>query len=379
MQPNIQHQKTEEKFSTWIEIKKSHLISNTTALRAQAAPFADIMAVIKANAYGHGLIPIAKSLEESVPFFAVSAIREARELRAREFNTPILLMGRVLPEDVKDVLEIPNLAVTISHYSEAEDFSKACLKANKKIKVHIKVDSGMGRLGIPFYKAISEIEKMALLPGLQLEGIYTHFPVADEEEGFTQKQAQDFALLIQALDKKGISFEFRHAANSAGSMRIKSPVFNLIRPGIMLYGIYPHFDFRSTIDLKPVLSLKSRIISLKRITAGNSVGYARSFVAESNTTIALLPVGYSHGYPFRLSGKSWIIYKEKKYPVVGRISMDYIAFDLGDDAGVIGDAATVIGAEGNVSIRVEDLAEWSGTIPYEIVTRLQADLPRIVT
>lgn len=378
MQPNITHQKIKEKFSTWIEINRSHLISNVNALRAQAAPFADIMAVIKANAYGHGLLPIAESLKESTAFFAVSAIGEAKVLRTHGLNTPILLMGRVLPEDITDVLNIPHLAVTISHFSEAEDFSKSCLKAHKKINVHIKVDSGMGRLGLPFYKAIAEIEKMALLAGLQLEGIYTHFPVADEEEGFTQKQAQDFALLIQALDKKGISFKFRHAANSAGSMRVKSPVFNLIRPGIMLYGIYPHFNFRNAIDLKPVLSLKSRIISLKRMTAGSSVGYARSFVAEKSTTVALLPIGYSHGYPFRLSGKSWVIYKEKKYPVAGRVSMDYIAVDIGDDAGMIGDTMTLIGAEGKTSIRAEDLAEWSGTIPYEIVTRLQADLPRIV-
>ncbi|MCM8776513.1 MAG: alanine racemase, partial [Candidatus Omnitrophica bacterium] len=205
----------------------------------------------------------------------------------------------------------------------------------------------------------------------------THFPTAEREDGFRDEQVRYFTTLVRILETKGITFRYRHAANSAASLKVRTPVLNLIRPGLMLYGIYPDPSLRGIVNVSPILSLKSRIIFLKRIKAGDSVGYGRDFTADQPLTIAILPIGYSHGYPFHLSSRSWVLYRGKRYPLAGRVSMDYLAVNLQDDPAKIGDIVTLLGEDGTESIKAEDLAEWSETIPYEIVTRLVSSLPRL--
>ena len=259
----------------------------------------------------------------------------------------------------------------------ADDIAELSGKLGKISRIHIKVDTGMGRMGIPFRDALPVIKKIAGLKHLTPEGIYTHFPSADAENGFTEKQLHDFSLLLEALDRKGIRFRYRHAANSAAALRIRTPILNLCRPGLLLYGISAISPV-PTNHFKPVLSMKARVLLTKRLAAGDSAGYGRSFIAEKPVNIAVLPVGYSHGYPFRCSGRAEVLYKGKRYPVAGRVSMDYLIICLGNDTASVGEDMTLIGSSAADAITAEEIADWAGTIPYEVVTRLPLTVPRLV-
>lgn len=362
--------------NTWIEINTANLHSNLRNIRTRQGPSTRIMAVVKANAYGHGLGEIARRLDGHVDYLGVSSLNEALEIKKQALTTPVFLFARLLNHEVEEALK-ENITLSVSSLEEASRISEISLKMKKKTAVHVKVDTGMGRLGLPFSLALKSIERMNPLEGIFLEGIYTHFPTAEREDGFTDRQFRDFVLLLQALEKKGILFQWRHGSNSAGSVKIQSPVFNMIRPGLMLYGIYPDLSLRHLLEIFPVLSLKSRIVSLKRYQPGQTIGYGREYVLNRPATIGLLPLGYSHGYPFRASNRGCAIYQGKYIPVAGRVSMDYLALDFGNHAAQIGDAVTLIGHETGAQITAEDLAAWAGTIPYEIVTRLIPGIPRI--
>lgn len=360
----------------WIEVYLGRMLNNLEALRQKIRPFTKIMAVIKANAYGHGLAPIAKALQTKVDFLGLGSLKEAVILREQAVITPLFLFGRLLADQVPMALQM-NLILTVSSLEEAKNISKESVRVSKETPIHIKVDTGMGRLGIPLAQAVSEIEKIATLPGLRLEGIYTHFPTAEQADGFGEKQLKDFEGLIQGLRRKKITFAIRHAANSAGALRFKSAHLNLVRPGLFLYGIYPDRAIETEIQLEPALALKTRIVSLKRIQAGDSVGYGRAFVAKSDTTIAVLPVGYAHGVPFHISGRGEVLYRGKKYRTAGRICMDSMMIDLGPAADTqVGDEVVLIGASQGLQIKAEDVALAATTIPYEIVTRLDSGIPR---
>ena len=362
--------------ATWLEIRTDHLLNNLRTLR-QHSNSSQVLAVVKANAYGHGLLPIARALAGEVNFLGVSSPAEALELKEQRIDTPLLIFGRLFASEIPPLLA-DGVRLSVSSLEEAEEISACSKSLSRKTPVHVKVDTGMGRLGIPFRDALRKIEKMAELADIYLEGIYTHFPTAEREDGFTESQLRDFGLLLQALDAKGIQFPIRHAANSAASLKWQTPLLNMIRPGLMLYGLYPDDSLRDRALVSPILSLKSRILLTKHLKPGESAGYGRTFVAEESTTIAILPIGYSHGYPFSASGRSWVLYRGKRYPIAGRVSMDYLCVDLGITATAkAGEEVTLIGRDGEDSIGAEELAEWSGTIPYEIVTRLIPRLPRI--
>ena len=374
--PTLVKSTRESQHGTWIEIRCDRLLANLKTLTQHAGPYSQVMAVVKANAYGHGLVEIAKYLSAEVAYLGVASVREALTLKEERIETPIFLFGRLLGSEIPAVLA-DGITLSVSSFDESRTISEVSESFGRRTPVHIKVDTGMGRLGIPFGRAFSEIEKMATLRGIALEGIYTHFPTAEREDGFTHRQLQDFGLLLQALEKKGITFRYRHAANSAGSLKVRTPILNLVRPGLMLYGLYPDISLRDLASVSPILSLKSRIISLKRLQPGESVGYGRDFVTDRPTTIAILPVGYSHGYPFGLSNRSFVLFKGRRHPIAGRVSMDYLAINLGDTAAGMGDEVTLLGEDEGEAIRAEDLAAWAQTIPYEIVTRLAPNLPRI--
>ena len=360
----------------WIEISRSRLLANLKALKQQHKGVTPgIFAVVKANAYGHGLKEIAQTLASEVAYLGVSSIHEAVELREHGIETPIFLFGRTFGSILPLVL-MENITLSVSSIEEAEEISEASFGLGKKTPVHIKIDIGMGRLGIPSRSAVTAVEKMRQLPGLELEGIFTHFPTAEKTDGVTESQLQEFLLLLETLDSKQIRFKYRHAANSAASLKIHTPILNLIRPGLLLYGIYPDESLRGGIHAEPILTLKSRIIMKKHLRPGDTVGYGRDFVADKPTNVAILAIGYSHGYPFTASNKATVLYHGKRYPIAGRVSMDYLAFNLGDDNAKVGDEVTLIGKSGEDCIRPEELAAWAGTIPYEIVTRMSPRIPR---
>lgn len=361
----------------WIEVNLDSILNNLDRLRKKIRPFTHVMAVVKANAYGHGIVPVSKALQGRVDFLGIGSLKEASLLREQGVTTPLFLFGRVLPDQIPLALRM-NLVLTVSSFEEARALSEESSRHSKRTPIHVKVDTGMGRLGIPYCQAFPEIEGIARLPSLVLEGIYTHFPIAERyPDAFGEKQLQDFEELIQKLRRKGISFRFRHAANSAGAIRLKSNLLNLVRPGLALYGVYPDPSLEKEIGLKPALTLKSRIVFLKRLRAGDSVSYGRQYAATSPTTIAVVPLGYSHGYPVSLSGKGEVLYGGRRFRIAGRVCMDSLMIELGDASARVGDEVILLGAQGGESVRAEEWAQLAKTIPYEIVTRLDAGIPRL--
>lgn len=367
------------KAAVWIEVYPDRILRNLERLRQKIRPYTRVMAVIKANAYGHGLVSVAQTLQGQVDLLGIGSLKEASLLREQGVISPLFLFGRLFQDEVPIALQM-NLTLTVSSLEEAQAISEAASLMNRKEKVavHVKVDTGMGRLGMPLEQAITDIEKMASLPNLQLEGIYTHFPAAERyPDSFTAKQLEDFERLIEDLRRKEISFSLRHAANSAGALRFKSHALNLVRPGIALYGIYPHSSFEGEIDLEPALALKTRIVFIKRLSTGASVGYGREFICQRPTNIAILPTGYAHGFPFHLSNQGQALCRGRRFNIAGRVCMDSMMIDLENAEDIRpGDEVTLLGSSGEDRIRVEEIAQRAKTISYEIVTRLEAGIPR---
>ncbi len=362
--------------SSWIELRSDRLLKNLQTLQDRFGP-TDVLAVIKANAYGHGLEEVAGILAGKVTYFGVASLREALALKENHPQTPVFLFGHLFSRELPAALLV-GITLSVSSLEKAREISDLSESLGRKTSVHVKVDTGMGRMGIPAREAAASIEAMAKLRGLLLDGIYTHFPTAEKDDAFRKKQVAKFGILLQILEEKNIAFRFRHAKNSAATLTLKTPLFNMIRPGLTLYGIYPDPGLKEAAHFEPVLSLKSRIVLVKKLRAGESVGYGREFVAERETTIAVLPFGYSHGYPYAAWKKASVLLQGKRYPLAGKVSMDYIAIDLGNAAAKEGDTVTLIGEDQFERITAEDIAGWAGTIPYEIVTRLNSHLPRIV-
>ena len=362
---------------TWIEVRLDRILKNLEQIRKVAGPSVGVMAVVKANAYGHGLVPVSKALEGKADYLGIASLREASILREQGVTLPLLVFGRLHPDEISAALSL-KLTLTVSSFEEAEAISEAGTRFGQTVPVHIKVDTGMGRLGLPFLQAEPEIKRIWKLPSLLLEGLYTHFPTAERrEDPFGEAQLENFERLIQTLEDEGIHFPLRHAFNSAGALRFKSKRLNLIRPGIALYGVYPDRIFEDVVQLEPALSLKTRIAFLKQLQPGDSVSYGREFIAARPTTIGVLPVGYSHGYPFQLSNLGEVLYRGKRRKIAGRVCMDWTMIDLGADPSVrVGDEVTLLGSEGGESVGAQRLASWAQTIPYEILTRLEPGIPR---
>jgi len=365
--------------TTWLEIDRDALKHNVMVVRQLTLPSAALLVVVKANAYGHGLREVSNCLRDEAAYFGVSTLEEALRLRHFEIDTPILLFGVLFGSSIDQAIE-SEISQAVSSVEQARQISGRSQKLKKEALIHIKVDTGMGRLGIPKREALSAITQIAALPGLHLEGVFTHFSQGGEaEDPFTEKQVADFCELLRATSQRGIHFAYRHAANTVGVLHYRQAHFNLVRPGLLIYGLSPTESLRWKLRVKPVLSWKAKIILLKRLLPGESTGYARSFVTDRETTIGILPIGYSHGYPFALSNKGKVLHGGKPYPVVGRVSMDYVAVNFGlSFKGSVGDTVTILGKDGDEFISGEWLARRAGTIPYEIVTQLSPSVPRVV-
>ncbi|HCM42440.1 MAG TPA: alanine racemase [Candidatus Omnitrophica bacterium] len=365
-------------FNVWVELKAERLLENMHLIRAAAGSDNDVLAVIKANAYGHGLRQVARALDGHVLYLGVSSIKEALELKDLELKSRIFLFGRLFPNEIGAAL-LDGITLSVSSFSEADDISKAAQALGKNVRIHAKVDSGMGRMGIPFDRALTDIEKISKLPAIELEGVYSHFPSAETDDAFRTKQIRDFELLVRALEAKDIKLRFKHLQNSAACLSVKTKCTNLIRPGLFLYGISSGLTPQPQMPkLKPVLSLKAKIIHVKRLAPGATVGYGRRFTAKDPATIGILPIGYAQGYSFSAWEKAHILYQGKRFPLAGRISMDYMTVNFGDQYVRAGDTVTLLGEDGDDCITANEIAAWAGTIPYEIVTALQNYLPRII-
>ncbi len=362
---------------TWVEIDLAAIRSNFKTLKNSLPVGTKIMAAVKANAYGHGIVEVSKALVNcGVSYLGVASVDEALVLREHGVNVPILNLGAFLKNDV-DVIIKNDITSTVTNWQGALWLDACARKLKSKAKVHIKIDTGMGRLGVWHSEADMFVMKSCSLSGLYLEGIYTHFPSADSDEEFTRSQIAAFCSLVSKLTIRGVDIPLKHSANSAALIGFKDAHFNLVRPGLAIYGLHPKDELLGKVNLKPVLSFKTRIVYLKDVKKGRSISYGRTYFVKSDTKIVTLPVGYGDGYNRLLSNKAKVLIRGQFHPVVGRVCMDQTMVEIGSKDAKIGDEVVLVGAQKEKRIYVEDIARICNTIPYEVVCWISPRVPRV--
>ena len=344
---------------------------------------AKIMAVVKTDAYGHGAVPIASFVEhcDYLWGFATATVDEAVELRKAGIQKPILILGYTFPECYSDIVKY-DIRQTVFAYDMAKALSEEAVRQKKKAYIHVKLDTGMGRIGYQSAETAAEdAAKMKALPLLEMEGVFTHFANADmENQEFTLKQIAKFHEMILAMEKSGVTFTLKHCANSAGIIELTEQEFDLVRAGIISFGLWPSNEVKKdVVQLKPILSLKSHVVYVKDVEPGTPVSYGSTWTAEEKRKIATVPIGYGDGYPRSLSNKGYVLIKGRKAPIVGRVCMDQMMVDVTDipEEIKIGDRVTLIGQDGELSITAEELGDLSGRFNYELVCDLGNRIPRI--
>jgi alanine racemase len=352
---------------------------NVTKVRELVGNGVEILAVVKADAYGHGAARAAEACERAgAAALGVALVHEGVELRHAGIGLPILVHCLAGEGEIDAIIK-NRLMPTVASLAFAEELSRRASEAGATLDVHADIDTGMGRIGFSPESAVKEIAEMVELPGVRLDGLYTHFSTSEvDDDPWTQNQLEMFTDLVERLSKMGIRPPRIHAANSGGVINYPQAHLTLARPGLMLYGVYPHRDLEEKVDLRPALSIETSIAFLKEIPEGVSLGYGRSFISPGPMRIATANVGYADGYPWRLSNNSSALVRETRVPVVGRVSMDQLLLDVTSIPDVeLGDRVTLLGSEGAQRISAEDLAEWAGTIPYEILCRISKRVPRV--
>lgn len=365
--------------STWAEIDLAALVHNFKEIKKRVGQEVGVMAIVKAQGYGHGIVQVSRVLEEEgVNYFGVTSPQEAFLLREGGIKSSILILGPTMLDQAKEIIE-KDITQTICTKEMAHTLAGECKRLKKRLKVHIEVDTGMGRTGVPYQRALKLIEEVIKIPELEAEGIFTHFSTADEEDkSFTREQIKRFKEVLEKLGEEKIDIPFKHAANSAGVLNFPEGYFNMVRPGLALYGIYPSGYISRSLDLHPVMSLKSEVIYLKRVSKGATISYGKTYVTNKNTTIAILPIGYKDGYNRLLSNKGEVILKGKRVRIAGRVCMDQTIIDVGEVPDVkVGDEVVLIGKQGRERVSVEEIAKKVDTVPHEVVCRIAERVPRI--
>lgn len=365
----------------FLEINMDNLVHNYREVRRIVNPSTIIMAVIKANGYGHGAVELGKLYEEiGADRLAVSLVNEAVELRKAGIQIPIQILSYT-PEGQLDLIVDNDVIQGIYSYIDACLLSDVAREAGKIAKIHIKVDSGMGRIGfLPNDESIEDIIKISKLPNLEIEGLFTHFAKADErDKSFTRTQMENFNWVSNKLDEKGINIKIKHVSNSAAIMDLPEYNLNMVRPGIILYGYYPSEEVdKKRIDLKPAMTLKAKISNIKTVPKSTGISYGHVYHTEKQSQIATLPIGYADGYSRMLTGKGFVCIKEKKVPIVGRICMDQMMIDVtGIEDVKIGDEVVLFGGDSINYPGVEELASLLGTINYEFICMMGRRIPRV--
>jgi alanine racemase len=366
---------------TQAEIHLRALQHNYDGIRKRVGPNVKIMGVVKANAYGHGSREIAKALVGfGCEYLGVAFLEEAVELREAGITIPILVLTGAYGYDIRKFFDY-NLDITVASVEMAEFVDReAVRKGNTKARVHLKIDTGMERIGVRAEHAVEFVKKVHCLQQIELIGIYSHFATSDEtDKAFAYEQLRRFQALIDQLEAAGIRIPLKHIANSGAVLDMPESYFSMVRPGIMLYGYYPSRETSESISLQPVLSLRSKIHFLKEVNAQTSISYGRTYTTSSKTKIATVPAGYADGYSRRLTNRGEVLIKGKRFPVAGTICMDQLMIDVGTEANVnVGDDVTLLGSDSNETISAWDIADMLGTIPYEILSGIAARVPRVV-
>lgn len=363
----------------WAETDLQVIRHNVAVLKSFMGHRVELMAVVKADAYGHGAVPFAwTALEAGAAVLGVGDSGEALELRESGITAPLLILGAILEEEIPRVVEY-DVAVTVHSSDLLPVLEAEARRQNRVLRVHVKIDTGMGRLGVSPARAVDLVHEVLAHPHLELEGVCTHLSsVASGNVAYTREQLDRFRDVLDRLSLDGVRPPVVHALNSVGVFSLPEAQFDMVRCGIALYGMDPGLFGRLGIPLQPVLSLKTRIVYLKGLPEGAFVGYDQKYRTPRATRIATCAAGYNDGYPYVLANRSFALVRGRRVPVVGTVTMDYLMLDVGDLAEAdVGDEVTLIGRDGADEVRVEELAKRIGTIPYELTCGLGKRVKRV--
>jgi alanine racemase len=365
---------------TLVEVNLKRLSENLQAIRQQVTP-ARVMAILKANAYGHGLVEVAHHMVSiGADYLGVAFLEEGILLREQDIRAPILVLGGIIGNQVPNFLKY-DLTLTASSIEKLQQIEEAAGQMAVSARVHLKIDTGMERIGVHYYNAEGLLEASLNCPHVNVEGIFSHFANADAADlSHARLQMERFNEVLRFYERRSLPTPLRHMANSAAILNLPESYFDLVRPGILLYGVYPSPDVQRTVSVRPALSWKSRVVFFKVVLPGHPVGYGSTWQSDHMVRLVTVPVGYGDGYLRAMSNKAQVILRGRQYPQVGRISMDQMTVNIEWDSAYNDDEVILIGEalgeNGLVAITCEDLAEWAGTIPYEILTNINTRVPR---
>lgn len=362
---------------TWAEVDLDAIAFNVRAFKRHVGDKVQVMAVVKANAYGHGAIPVAQAaLQAGATCLGVHRAIEGVELRRAGSKAPILVMGYTPPSGAAMIVQ-HDLTPSLITREFAQAVSAEAARVGKVVPLHVKVDTGMSRYGLMPGEVVDFVQGLAALPGVKLEGLFTHFATADAaDQTHVRRQLEVFRQVIAAVEGAGIHVPMRHAANSAATMTLPEAHLDAVRIGIAMYGLDPSDEWPPVFEIHPALTLKSCVSRVRELPAGAGVSYGRTFVADRSMQVALVPVGYGDGYHRILSNKGSVLIRGERAPILGRVCMDQFVVDVSGMPGVQQDDEVVlVGRQGQAAIRAEEVARWAGTINYEVTTAL---LPRVV-
>ncbi len=365
---------------TNIEVNLDRLSENYHAIAQTVAP-ARIMVILKANAYGHGLVPVARHMVSlGAAYLGVAYLEEGILLREAGIEAPILVLGGIIGNQVPLFLQ-HNLTLTASSLEKLQQINRTAQRMGVTAKVHLKIDTGMERIGVHYYNAATLLEEALNCPHSEVEGIYSHFANADSADlRSARTQLARFNDVLSFYKQRGLaSPPLRHMANSGAILQLPQSRFDMVRAGIVLYGVYPSDEVQRTIKVRPALSWKSRVVYFKVVLPDHPVSYGSTWESDKMTRVVTVPVGYGDGYFRRMSDQAEVIIRGRRYPVIGRICMDQLMVNIGWESAYNNDEVILLGEENEsgVSISCEDLAKWAGTIPYEVLTNINTRVPRL--
>lgn len=362
--------------ATWAEVDLGRLSGNLAAIRAHVAP-AKVMIVVKANAYGHGLAEVAKHLAPQADSIGVAVLEEGIFLRRLGVTAPILVLGGIWGDQVPEYLR-HDLTLTASSVERLEQIDAVAGEMKVRARVHLKIDTGMERIGVHYYTAATLQEAALRCRNVEVEGVFSHFANADAPDlKHARLQLERFQEVLRFYEQRGLPTPVRHIANSPAILQLPESHLDMVRPGIMLYGVYPAAEVARTVQVRPALAWKSRVVYFKVVQPGHPVSYGSTWQSDHPVRVVTVPVGYGDGYFRSLSNKARVIIRGRQYPQVGRVCMDQMMVNIESDSAFNGDEVILIGEADGEQITVQDLADWAGTIPYEILTNINTRVPRV--
>jgi alanine racemase len=367
-----------DRLPSWVEVDLDVLEWNIDRVKELLPEGVRILLVVKADAYGHGAVRISRHAAScGVDMLGVATLDEGKELRRAGIELPILILSPVLPEELGEVLS-EDLAVSSSSVEFARSASLEAARQGKTCRMHVEVDTGMGRAGLCLDMAVDAIAEMKSMDNLDIEGIFTHFPASDIDTDFSTEQIGVFERIIGELSDRGIRFDYIHCANSAAILNFPSSLFNMVRPGLLVYGYSPSIGLADRVDIAAVMSFKTRILLVRRLKGGSSISYGRTFIAPSDMVVGVIGAGYGHGMSHRLSNSGFVLFRGARVPIVGRVTMDMTMVDLTEfEDPVCGEEVVIFGRQGTGEINVDDVAHWDGSLNYEVLCRISKRVVRV--